>query len=180
MKPPSLASKGGSATSWVSSISSISVCPTRSAMISASSSGKLSGGLPPIICASANPLRSAARSRGPPRSSAKRDKARSKSGTLFKLDCAAFLKAVFFTQYSTAFERQEIVSNTVDGDASRRASSRAPAAVTVLSIDSNNDPFLPPDNAPDSSRPRRVAASILTVFACLSCFGGQRSGNFPF
>ncbi len=81
-KPPSRTSNGGSATRAASSNAESAPCPCRPSPASTSSSGPLRHRARRPAPPPPAPPEIAARSRGPPRSSASRDSARSMSGTV--------------------------------------------------------------------------------------------------
>ena len=76
----------------------------------------------------------AARSRGPPRSSVRRESARERSGAAASSARSVVRRSVSASIQATASRRAAIAAGSVDGPASRRASSRAPAPVTVRSM----------------------------------------------
>ena len=127
-----------------------------------------------------NVLRIAVMSRGPPRSSAKRDKARSKSCTLRSPSRKSAAKRAFSTKNAMLSCRSEITESAQDGLDKRRSNNRAPPAVTVRSIADKSDPARPPSVPRVNSKDRRVAASICIVVAWPSITGGRTSGRFPF
>ncbi len=110
--------------------------------------------------AASSPSRIAVRSRGPPRSSDKRESARSMSGVLRKESRKLSRRPACSSRKATASSRRVTVAWSRDGLEIRRSSSRAPPAVTVRSMVASSDPSRPPDRAWVSSRLRRVAASI--------------------
>ena len=75
--------------------------------------------------------------------------------------------------------RRPITAGLVSGAANWRASSLAPAAVTVLSSTDTSDPARP-DADENTSSPRRVGASISIVSPMVARRGGSiASGNWP-
>ncbi len=72
-----------------------------------------------------------------------------------------------------------ITAASVSGAASRCASSRDPADVTVQSIASSSDPRRSPESVRVNSRLARVAGSIAIVVPAASRVGGDSGGRFP-
>ena len=70
-------------------------------------------------------------------------------------------------------------SGSVSGAASRCASSREPADVTVRSIAASSEPRRSPPSVRISSRFARVAWSIDSVAPCASRTGGDSGGRLP-
>ena len=129
--------------------------------------------------ASVRALRTAARSRGPPRSSARRDRARSISGTRRKDRRRSSRKPVCSSKNRSRACRAAISSRSRDGLDNRRSNNRPPAAVTVRSIAANSDPSRPPVWLMVNSRLRRVAASICMPPSARSRTGTRSSGSLP-
>ena len=130
-------------------------------------------------CACVNPARIAERSRGPPRSSASRESARSMSGTRRKLSRSFARKRLWSSIYRTDSNRERISGRSQDGLESRRSKSLAPPAVAVRSIVASSDPSRPPERAEVNSRLRRVAASICMLPPVSSRSGASNIGNLP-
>ena len=181
MKPPSRVRSGGSATRAASSRDSRSSWPVRAPVAWAISGGRSAVDSWAVIASAwVSPLRIAARSRGPARSMARRDRARSRSGTRRRASRRDFAVGRSATMASTAARRSLIVVMSRDGLERRRSSRRAPPGVTVRSMAAKSDPARPPDSAWVSSRLRRVAASICTVRSEASRSGLRSSGSLPF
>ena len=179
-KPPSRASRGGSATSASSSRSTSVSWPSRSPAASRSTGGASPGSRAAMAAPCVSPARIAARSRGPPRSSASRDSARSMSGTRASAPRRSESNRASAASAATASWRAAIRPKSRDGALIRRSSRRAPGAVTVRSMAASSDPSRPPDRAWVSSRLRRVAASICIAPPARSRTGGRSSGRRPF
>ena len=102
----------------------------------------------------------AARSRGPPRSRLRRERARRKSGACASARRNASRIGAASTRKSSESSRRLIAAGSVSGLASRSASRRAPAGVTVRSIVARSEPSRAPLKVRVSSRLARVAGSI--------------------
>ena len=122
--------------------------PAISAGVSASASRRLAS------CRAVQmPSRIAARSRGPPRPTTSRDSERDRSGAAWR-SCAGFLAGEGVADENVRRCRggAPIVSGSVSGAASRCASSREPADVTVRSIEASSEPRRSPASVRVSSR----------------------------
>ena len=121
--------------------------------------------------AAASPAPSAARSRGPPRSSASRDSARAMSGTRASARCRSSRSAASSTSSATASWRRPIAAMSVSGPASRSASRRAPPGVTVRSMVASRLP----------ARSPRQRAGQLEIGArrCVDQHGRRRRRRAP-
>ncbi len=178
--PPSRASNGGSATSAASNKASRVSWPIKSRAAPASSSGMSSGNASEIDAALSMALRTAAISRGPPRSSDNRDNARSKSGTSRNRSFNVVAISPRSKHHATASCRMLIRDKSRDGEDNRRSNNRAPPAVSVLSITPNRDPARPPFILRVSSNDFLVDASICIDPLRASRTGGRKRGSFPF
>ena len=76
----------------------------------------------------------AARSRGPPRPTTRRESARARSGAAASRERVSARAAASPAKHATASSRRAIAAGSVSGAASRCASRREPAAVTVRSM----------------------------------------------
>ncbi len=72
-----------------------------------------------------------------------------------------------------------MAAGSVSGAASRCASRREPAALTLRSIAATSEPRRSPVSVRMSSRLARVAASIASVAPCCSRIGGDSGGRLP-
>ncbi len=127
--------------------------------------------------AASKPCRMLPRSRGPPRSSARRDRARGISGTCFSPDRSSPQSDGSSSRKEMESRRRLMRSGSVSGDISRSASRRAPPPVTVRSIAFRRVPSRAPDNVLVSSRLPRVAGSMNSVEAPLSRSGRPSGGR---
>ena len=129
-----------------------------------------------ISPAARKPARSAPRSRGPPRFSASRDKARGMSATPFNESRSASARRTSSRKKETESSLAVIAAGSVSGAISRSANRRAPPPVTVRSMALNSEPSRLPDSVRNSSRLARVAGSINRV-APFSSRSGRDSGG---
>ncbi len=129
--------------------------------------------------AASRPSRMAARSRGPPRPTTRRDSARARSGAAASRERVSARVAASSAKAATASSRRAIAAGSVSGADSRCASRREPAAVTVRSMLSSSEPRRSPDSVRISSRLARVAWSIAMVAEAASRNGGDSGGRWP-
>ena len=87
--------------------------------------------------------------------------------------------ALLLTKAATASSRWAISFGSVSGAASRCASRREPAAVTVRSMAARSEPRRSPESVRMSSRLARVAWSMASVAPAASRTGGDSGGRLP-
>ena len=110
----------------------------------------------------------------------RRPSARSMSGQPARASRAASRAAAWATKKATMSSRAPMAAGSVNGAASRAASSRPPPAVRVRSTASSRLPRRPPSRARISSRLRRVAASMAMVAPSDWRRGGGQARLAPF
>ena len=101
------------------------------------------------------------------------------SGAPRRIDLISSRAALSLAKALTASSRRAICVASVSGAASRCASSREPADVTVQSIASSSEPRRSPASVRVSSRLARVAGSIAIVLPVASRAGGASGRRLP-